>query len=129
MTTIQRFEDILAWQKAHELSNLVYEISDRTAWNRDWKLRGQIRDASDSIEANIAEGFNRRGDKEFRQALKQAKGSAGEVRSHAYRAKKLKYMSEEELKRIVELSTEAERLIQGFVNYLNRSISTNKPSP
>ena len=84
MSTFRRFEDIEAWQKARELTKVVYQLSGRGHFAKDFGLRDQIRRASVSIMANIAEGFERDGTGEFIQFLAIAKGSAAEVLSHAY---------------------------------------------
>ena len=126
MATIRRFEDLIAWQRAHALATFIWKTSEAKSWNRDWDLREQIRTASNSVEANIAEGFARRGDKEFRQFLKQAKGSTSEVRSHAYRAERAGYLTSEDLAFIQMLTEECEALIQGLINYLSQSIKASK---
>jgi four helix bundle protein len=84
MATFRRFDEIEAWQKARELTKFVYRISNHGAFAKDFGLRDQIRRASVSIVANIAEGFERDGTAEFIQFLTVAKGSAAEVLSHAY---------------------------------------------
>ena len=84
MATFHRFEDIDAWQKARELTRAVYAASRSGSFSKDFALRDQIRRASISVMSNIAEGFERGGNKEFRQFLSTAKGSAGEVRAQRY---------------------------------------------
>ena len=84
MAKIERFEDMLSWQKARELTKHVYQLSKQGDFARDFELRGQMRSASISVMSNIAEGFERGGDKEFIQFLSTAKGSCGEVRSQLY---------------------------------------------
>jgi four helix bundle protein len=84
MATFRRFNDIEAWQRARELTKVVYQLSGRGHFAKDFGLREQIRRASVSIMANIAEGFERDGTGEFIQFLAIAKGSAAEVLSHAY---------------------------------------------
>lgn len=84
MATIERFEDIEAWQKAGEVTRAIYAASNRGDFARDFGLRDQIRRAAVSVMSNIAEGFERRGDVEFKPFLSIAKGSAGEVRSQLY---------------------------------------------
>jgi four helix bundle protein len=86
---IERFEDIIVWQKWKEMALLVYEHFRE---NRDYAFRDQIQRASVSIMNNIAEGFERKGAREFSKFLYIAKGSSGEVRSMLYLAKELKYI-------------------------------------
>ena len=81
---IERFEDLVAWQKARELTRNVYTMTRLPSFSRDFVLRDQICRASISIMSNIAEGFERYGAGEFHQFLSIAKGSCGEVRSQLY---------------------------------------------
>ncbi len=84
MATIERFEDIKAWQAARDLVSAVYRVSGRGKFEKDFGLRDQIRRASVSAMSNIAEGFERCSDREFHRFLYIAKGSAGEVRSQLF---------------------------------------------
>ncbi|MEW6028221.1 MAG: four helix bundle protein [Chloroflexota bacterium] len=81
MTTAKRFEDLDVWQKAKELTNLVYSLSSSGSFSRDFGLRDQIRRAAVSIMSNIAEGFESQTQVLFIQYLGRAKGSAGEARA------------------------------------------------
>ena len=90
---IEKFEDILSWQKAKLLTLCIYK-SFKTC--KDFGFRDQIQRATVSIMNNIAEGFERKGDKEFKRFLFIAKGSCGEVRSMVYLAHDLGYISKEE---------------------------------
>ncbi|MEI7533268.1 MAG: four helix bundle protein [Verrucomicrobiae bacterium] len=121
MAKIERFEDLISWQKARDLNRLVYKISANGTFAKDFGLRDQIRRASISIMSNIAEGFERGGDKEFAQFLSNAKGSCGEVRCQLYVALDEKYLSEAEFKQLSEQSQEVSRLISGMITYLRRS--------
>lgn len=84
MSKIERFEDIESWKVAREATRLIYEMSSMGEFNRDFALRDQIRRSSVSMMSNIAEGFERGGDKEFIQFLAIAKGSCGEARAQLY---------------------------------------------
>ena len=84
MARIERFEDIEGWKLARRVANRVYDISDVGRFSKDFALVNQIRRASISIMSNIAEGFERDGNKEFLQFLSVAKGSCGEVRAQLY---------------------------------------------
>ena len=121
MAKIERFEDLISWQKARALNRLVYQISKNGSFARDFGLRDQIRRASISVMSNIAEGFERGGDKEFAQFLSNAKGSCGEVRCQLYAALDENYLSASEFKQLYEQSLEVSRLISGFMAYLQRS--------
>ena|SRR5208282_4613966 len=84
MSKILRFEEIESWKKARVLTNEIYQVTSLGGFARDFGLRDQIRRASVSAMSNIAEGFERGGNREFLQFLSNAKGSAGEVRSQLY---------------------------------------------
>lgn len=132
MSTIDRFEDLEAWKLARALTGLVYAASGQGNFGRDFALRDQIRRASVSIVSNIAEGFERDGDKEFLQFLSMAKGSCGEVRAQLYLALDQKYISDAQF---TELSTKAVELSRSspdsFVicaNHSFRGKSTKVPA-
>jgi four helix bundle protein len=113
---IQRFEDIIAWQKAKELAILVYRLMKA---NKDFGFKDQIQRASVSIMNNIAEGFERKGDKEFQRYLFIAKGSAGEVRSMSYVALEFNYINQDEFETIHNLSEEISKMLSGFIKTLH----------
>jgi four helix bundle protein len=81
---IERFEDLVAWQKARVLTRDIYAMTRLPSFSRDFVLRDQICRASISVMSNIAEGFERYGPGEFQHFLSIAKGSCGEVRSQLY---------------------------------------------
>jgi four helix bundle protein len=121
MARIERFEDIEGWKKGRELRRMVYACSRRGEFAKDFSLKDQIRRAAQSVTSNIAEGFEREGNREFIQFLSDAKGSCGEVRDQLYTALDEQYVSEGEFKKMYELSLEASRLISGFMKYLQQS--------
>lgn len=121
MPTIERFEDLDAWKIAREISNEVYRLSKTGPLSRDFGLRDQICRSAVSVMANIAEGFERDGRREFINFLSMAKGSAGELRSHLYIAFDQEYISEEEFHRVYDKSVQNCRLISGLIKYLNQS--------
>lgn len=126
MAAIRRFEDIVAWQKARELNREVYRITRGEQFARDYALRDQIRRASISVMSNIAEGYERDGNAEFRQFLYVAKGSAGEVRAPLYAALDAEYIDDTTFQRLTALACDVTRLIAGFVQYLDRSDLTGR---
>lgn len=121
MAKIERFEDMLSWQKAREVTRHVYRISKEGDFAKDFELRGQMRSASVSIMPNIAEGFERGGDKEFIQFLSTAKGSCGEVRSQLYVALDQSYIAPTEFDNLYTGTVEVGRLVSGFMSYLQKS--------
>ncbi len=118
MAKIERFEDIDAWKKARELTKVIYEVTGQGKIATDFSLRDQLRRASVSIMANIAEGFERGGNKEFRQFLAQAKGSTGEIKSILYAALDAGMTTSEQFQLIVGLADDISRLLAGFLRYL-----------
>ena len=124
MAKIGRFEDIQAWQKARELNKGIYNITKNPHFSKDFSLRDQIRRASVSIMANIAEGYGRKSKKEFANFLNMAHGSAAEVQCHLYIALDNNYINEENFKMTYNKVEEVSKMIQGFMKYLN-----NSPTP
>lgn len=112
---ISRFEDILAWQKAKTLSKQIYH---RFSDSKDYSFKDQIQRASYSIMNNIAEGFERRSNKEFKHFLFIAKGSCGEVRSMLILAFELNKLNESEYKELHSLSEEISKMISGLIKAL-----------
>jgi|ERR1043166_1395392 four helix bundle protein len=121
MARIEKFEDLLSWQKARELARMVYEALRQSRFAADFGLKDQMRRAAVSILSNISEGFERGGDKEFRQFLSQAKGSCGEVRGQLYVALDQSYISELQFEQMNSLAEEVSRLITGMITYLSKS--------
>lgn len=121
MARIQRFEDLEAWKISREVAKEVYRVSQNERFAKDFGLKDQIRRSSVSIMSNIAEGFERDGDKEFLQFLSIAKGSAGEARSQLYVALDQNYISESDFELIYAKLTEASRIISGLSKYLRQS--------
>lgn len=121
MAKIKQFEDILAWQKGRELTQLVYRESRKGEFAKDFALRDQIRRAVISITSNIAEGFERGGTKEFIQFLGHSKGSSGEVRSQLYVALDEQYVDQELWQELHNRCLEISRLLDGFIKYLRQT--------
>lgn len=121
MAKIERFEDIEAWQMARESTKLIYKISSTGDFARDFPLRDQIRRAAVSMMSNIAEGFERDGDKEFVQFLAIAKGSCGEARAQLYIALDQNYISRVDFDSIYESLNSTGKRIGGFMRYLRES--------
>src|SRR5437762_12110700 len=104
MATITRFEDIRGWIMARELVNRIYAASNVGLFARDFALKDQIRRAAISVMSNIAEGFERNGNKEFIQFLSLAKASCGEFRSQLYLVHDQKYISNSEYEELKHLA-------------------------
>jgi len=121
MATIKRFEDIISWQKARELNKFIGDIIDKEKFKRSYKLIDQIESSSGSIMDNIAEGFERGGNREFIQFLYISKGSCGEFRSQLYRALDRNYLTQIEFDRLYNLAKEIIVLLQKLIDYLRKS--------
>ena len=115
MAVVRDFEELAIFQKAREFSKKIYPITQRGEFKYDTRFVQQIRAAVGSIMDNIAEGFERNGNKEFLNFLYIAKGSCGEVRSQLIRANDLGYMTKEEYD---ELYTECRKLSAGIMNFI-----------
>lgn len=118
MATVQRFEDLHAFQKARELVKEVYSACKD---NRDRGFTDQIQRASVSIMSNIAEGFESGTKNEFVNYLYIAKASAGEVRAQLYIASDIGYLNIEKFKYLKGLAEECSRLIASFIQKLKSS--------
>ena len=121
MAKITRFEEIESWKRSRELTRLIYRITLKQKFSRDFGLRDQIRRAAVSILSNIAEGFERDGDKEFIQFLSLAKGSCGELRAQLYVALDQEYIDQQEFLALRNLAVEISRMISGLIKYLRQS--------
>ena len=120
MSTFRRFEDIVAWQKARQVTQKVYSVTTAGIFSRDFGLRDQLRKASVSVMANIAEGFGRRSDKEFANFLNIARGSASECQSHLYVAIDLGYIKADEFEFLYAAFEECSKMILGLSNHLRK---------
>ena len=121
MNRITRFEDLIAWQKARKLNGFVFALTRTGRFAADYRLSDQICRAAISVAANIAEGFERDGNREFVKFLSIAKGSAGEVRSHLHLAHDMGYVSDTQRDEASELSLEVARLIGGLIRSIQNS--------
>jgi len=111
---IQRFEDLIAWQKATDLTRNIYSVTMRGNFSKDFGLRDQMRRAAVSIMSNLAEGFDRGGRSEFHQFLVIAKGSCAELRSQLYVALDVGYINEKTFKDLHSLALETSGLVGGL---------------
>jgi four helix bundle protein len=111
---IERFEDLIAWQRARLLAQTIYTMTRERAFAKDIGLSGQVQRASVSIMANIAEGFERNRSGEFHQFLSVAKGSCAEVRSHLYAAHDAGYLEQDRFMELLAQAEEVGRIIGGL---------------
>lgn len=120
MATITKFEDLEIWQEARKLAKEVFILSKETDLKTDFRFKEQIKASSGSVMDNIAEGFERDGNLEFRQFLSIAKGSAGETRSQIYRLYDCEYISEKQFKDLKNKYENLSGKIKNFITYLNK---------
>ncbi len=117
---VKRFEELEVWRLARELYKYIFKITAAEPFCRDFKFRDQMRASSGSVSDNIAEGFERGGNKEFTQFLFIAKGSCGETRNQSYRAFDSNYISKEILDELLErtekISSKTTNLIKSLKN-------------
>jgi len=117
---VEKFEDLIVWQKAHDLAVSIYRLTGREPFCRDYGLRDQIQRAAVSVMSNIAEGFERYSRPEFRQFLSVARGSVAEVRSQLHLARSLKYVTGEDFETISFLCKDISNLIGALRKSLDR---------
>jgi four helix bundle protein len=117
---VEKFEDLEIWQESRDLCKYIFTLTSKEPFSRDFKLRDQIHGSSGSIMDNISEGFGRGGNKEFLQFLFIAKGSCNETRSQGYRAFDYNYITEEELKIVLEKTETIVKKLTSLINYLKK---------
>ena len=118
---VTNFEELEIWKLARELCKFVFTITSNVPFSADFKLRDQIRASSGSVMDNIAEGFERGGNKEFFQFLSVAKGSCGETRSQGYRALDYQYINDETFEEIRNRTMSLSVKISNLMSYLKSS--------
>jgi len=121
MAKVEVFEDLEIWKEAKELNKNVYTLTLKEKLSKDFRFRDQIRASAGSIMDNIAEGFERGGNKEFVQFLFIAKGSCGETRSQAHRALDFEYITTTEHEQLLERTIQLSKKISSLINYLKNS--------
>ncbi|MBK5258486.1 MAG: four helix bundle protein [Thermoanaerobaculia bacterium] len=129
MSRIERFEQLIAWQKARLLTKHVYLRSLEDVFARDFALSGQIRRSAISIPSNIAEGFERGGRREFHQFLSIAKSSCAELRTQIYIALDIGYLNETVAKEMLTEAEEVGRIIGGLRRAVGRQTARRRRAP
>lgn len=118
---VTRFEDLEIWKLSRELYKFVFQLTSEVPFCNDFRFRDQIRASSGSVSDNIAEGFERGGNKEFIQFLSVAKGSCGETRNQSYRAFGSDYISENVLNELLERTDTISRKTANLIKVLKSS--------
>ena len=122
MASVKDFEELAIFQRARELSKKVYLVTNKDGFKSDFRFVQQIRAAAGSIMDNIAEGFERTGNREFLNFLYIAKGSCGEVRSQLIRANDVGFLTPEEHE---ELYSECRKLSASIMNFIKEIKTSN----
>jgi four helix bundle protein len=128
MDKVERFEDLIAWQKARALTKSVYQATQQGAFSRDFGLAAQIQRAAVSIMSNIAEGFERGGRGEFHQFLVIAKASCAEVRSQLYIALDVGYINQTDFNQLMIQAQEVTRIVSGLRSAIEKQWKTQRKS-
>jgi four helix bundle protein len=118
---VKQFEDLEIWKLSREVCKDIYRITNYELFSKDFKFREQIRGSSGSVMDNIAEGFERNGNKEFIQFLYIAKGSCGETRSQLYRSLDTNNITKEEFEIIFTKANQLSKAISTLIQYLKKS--------
>ena len=121
MAKFSKFEEIQAWQKGYDVTLKIYKLTTEGQFSKDFGLKDQIRRASVSIMANIAEGHGRRTNSEFANFLNISRGSVAEVQSHLHVSRGLNYIDEDSFNEIYQLLTEISRMTLSLAQYLRES--------
>lgn len=121
MASIKRFEEMDIWKKSRLMLKLIYLMTNKSEFSRDWQLANHLRKTGISIISNISEGFERDGNKEFINFLSIAKGSCGELRCQLYIALDQNYIDENQFMEISNLATEISKSLKGLILYLQNS--------
>ena len=121
MATVKQFEDLEIWKLSRILCNDINTVANNTGLRKDYRLYNQIDGSSGSVMDNIAEGFERNGNREFIQFLSIAKASCGETRSQLYRVFDRNYINEKDFNKLKEQALVLSKMIGGFINYLKKS--------
>jgi four helix bundle protein len=128
MAGVRRFEDLQAWQKSRELVRFVYRVSATGTMSKDFEFRNQFRGAALSSMSNIAEGFSRKGDREFARFLDIARGSLIEVQSLSYAALDAGHLDERQSRDVYSIAERAISMVAGLTAYLRKPRMAQKES-
>ena len=115
---IVRFEDLDCWKEARILVNMVYQVTQKESFQKDFRLRDQITGAAISVMGNISEGFDSQSNNEFVRFLRYSRRSISEVQSCLYIAVDQKYITEEERENIYNQCSKTRKIVDGFIRYL-----------
>lgn len=118
----KKFEDLEVWKRGCRMAADIYKITENDKIGKDWSLRDQIRRSAVSIPSNIAEGFGRGSDAEFKRFLLIAKGSCAELKTQIYIAESISFIDKKISRTYLKECDEISLMITGLVNYLKTSL-------
>lgn len=118
---IEKFEDLVAWQKSRELTRQIYIVTKHEPFCRDYGLSSQIQRAAVSIMSNLAEGFERGSSAEFHKFIVISKASCAELRSQLYVALDIEYISKDSFDQLNKIALEVSRIIGGLKSAVYRA--------
>ena len=120
MAKVNRFEELECWQEARNFVRLIYELTKKDPFRKDFELVGQIKRSAISSMANIAEGFHRNSSKDFMRFLDYSRSSIAETLSHCYIALDQKYISQSEIEKVSQQAEIVWKKVNNFISYLRR---------
>ncbi len=123
---IKKFEDIDVWKEARKLVNMIYDLTSKSSFKKDFGLREQIQKAAVSCMSNVAEGFDSDTNQQFIQMLSYTKRSSSEVQSELYVALDREYITKEEFDGSYEQAKSVRKLANGFIRYLRTGKLANR---
>ena len=126
MATIKRFEDLECWQEAREFVKIVYSLTKKTEFKKDYELVRQVRKSAVSSMGNIAEGFHRNSAKDFMRFLDYSRSSVAETLSHLYAALDQNYINESEMDKANKHADIVWKKVNNFITYLNKTVKRMK---
>ena len=122
MATVKRFEDLECWQEARKLVKLIYKLTKKREFSKDFALVTQVRKSAISSMANIAEGFHRTSNKEFMKFLDYSRSSVAETVSHYYAALDQEYITEKEMACVNQQADIVWKKVNYFITYLAKRL-------
>ncbi|BAY38271.1 hypothetical protein NIES2111_26170 [Nostoc sp. NIES-2111] len=125
MSKVERFEDLIAWQKARSLTKHIYQVTQEGDFAKDFGLARQIQISAVSIMSNIAEGFERTHLGEFYQFLSISKSSCAELRSQIYVALDIGYLEKDKFNQLLYEAEEVARIVGGLRISINKQKQQN----
>lgn len=121
MSTIRKFEDLEIWKMSRNYSKMIYNLTKKEQFAKDFGLKQQINNSSGSVMDNIAEGFGRGGNREFVNFISIAIGSCAESQSQLYRALDREYIVQPEFDECYAMADKIITKSGNFISYLNKS--------